>query len=479
VARRSGTDIVAENPAAEQQAVNRLRNRLLLVFLAATLAPLAATLWITTTLLDRSLSLATTNEVDELSRSLQVTGRALFTATQEALKVESAHLTPRVFRHGAVRWPEDVRQFFDGGEAERFQLAGEPQDRIDYLVRRGSDVYVYSKPIAGPGMKKLAGEYAKARALVEKARARDLRRGFFWTLVLAAAAIWAVCLVALTLVTSRITRPMEQLTAGLAELASGNLDARLAPRGHDEIGKAMWAFNDSAERLRQGQERLVHVTRLASWQTLARKMAHEVKNSLTPIRLTMEEILARRGERDERFLEQACQIVVDEVVTLEKRVRAFSQFAAEPPVQLAAIDVNALVEERICFLKNGHPSITYETRFDAGAKAIADEDLIKGVITNLLENAAEAAGSNGVVLGKTYAVNGKIAIEVHDSGPGLSENALGSLFEPTISFKKSGMGLGLSIARRSALMSGGDIESIEGELGGAAFRVTLPRANGN
>ena len=127
---------------------------------------------------------------------------------------------------------------------------------------------------------------------------------------------------------------MEQLTAGLGQLASGNLDARLQPQANDEIGQAMVAFNDTAERLRSGQERLVNVTRLASWQTLARKMAHEVKNSLTPIRLTMEEILARRGERDERFLEQASQIVVDEVVTLEKRVRAFSEFAAEPPVQL-------------------------------------------------------------------------------------------------------------------------------------------------
>lgn len=459
--------------------MNRLRNRLLLVFLAATLAPLAATLWITTTLLDRSLSMATTNEVDELSQSLQATGRGLYTATQDALKLDAAHTTPRVYQPPSNRWPEDVRQFFDTEEPERFQLAGESHDRIDYLVRRGPDVHVYSRPIAGPGMKKLAQEYATARDLVDKARARDLRRGFFWTLVLAAAAIWAVCLFALTLVTSRITRPMEQLTAGLAELASGNLNARLTPRGHDEIGEAMWAFNDTAERLRQGQERLVHVTRLASWQTLARKMAHEVKNSLTPIRLTMEEILARRGERDERFLEQACQIVVDEVVTLEKRVRAFSQFAAEPPVQLAAIDVNSLFEERICFLRNGHPEITYDTRFEGALKAIADEDLLKGVITNLLENAAEAAGSGGVVLGKTYAANGKVAIEVHDSGPGLSETARGSLFEPTISFKKSGMGLGLSIARRSALMSGGDIEAVEGELGGAAFRVTLPRANDN
>jgi two-component system nitrogen regulation sensor histidine kinase NtrY len=285
--------------------------------------------------------------VDEMSRALQATGRALFTATQDALRLESVHATPHIYRPPSTRWPEDVRQFFEGGVPERFQLAGESQDRIDYLVRRGSDVYVYSKAIAGPGMKTLAEEYTRARALVDRARARDLRRGFFWTLVLAAAAIWAICLFALTLVTGRIARPMEQLTAGLAELASGNLDARLEPRGHDEIGEAMWAFNDTAERLRQGQERLVHITRLSSWQSLARKMAHEVKNSLTPIRLTMEEILARRGDRDERFLEQACQIVVDEVVTLEKRVRAFSQFASEPPVQLAPIDVNSLLEESI------------------------------------------------------------------------------------------------------------------------------------
>jgi two-component system nitrogen regulation sensor histidine kinase NtrY len=455
--------------------VNRLRNRLLLVFLAATLAPLAATLWITTSLLDRSLSLATTNEVDELSTSLQETGRALFTTTRDALKLSSHREAPQIYKGPSTKWPDEVRQFAESGDSERFQLSGEKQDRIDYLIRRGAEVHQYSRAIAGPGMKELAEQYTKGRALVERARARDLRRGYFWTLVIAAAAICAVCLTVLTLVTSRITRPMEQLTAGLAELAAGNLDARLQPKGGDEIGQAMAAFNDTAERLRMGQERLVNVTRLASWQTLARKMAHEVKNSLTPIRLTMEEVLARRGERDERFLEQASQIVVDEVVTLEKRVRAFSQFASEPPVQLAAVDVKALIEERIRLLKNAHPDITYNTQFGTQDAAIADEDLLKGVVTNLLENAADAAGPGGVVLGKTYAANGKIAIEVHDSGPGLSGHARGSLFEPTISFKKSGMGLGLSIARKSAVISGGDIELIEGELGGAAFRVTLPR----
>ena len=456
--------------------MNRLRNRLLIVFLAATLAPLAATLWITTALLDHSLSRAATNEVDELSRSLETTGRALFAASKEALRLESSRLTPHIFREPDAGWPDEVRQFFSSGQRERFQLAGEGQNRIDYLVRRGPEVHVYSKLIAGPGMKQLSDRYAKARTLVQEARSRDMRRAYFWTMVIAAAGIWSCCLLVLTVVTSKITQPLEQLTAGLAQLASGNLNARLEPRGHDEVARAMTAFNDTAERLQKGQDRLVHVTRLASWQTLARKMAHEVKNSLTPIRLTMEEMLARRGERDERFLEQASQIVVDEVTTLEKRVRAFSQFASEPPVQLTPVDVNALLDERIRFLKTAHPEISYETMLQAGSPAVADEDLIKGVLTNLLENAADAAGPGGAVLGKTYCASDRIAIEVHDSGPGLSPQVRRTLFEPTITFKKSGMGLGLSIARKSAVMSGGDIEPIEGELGGAGFRVTLPLA---
>ena len=88
-----------------------------------------------------------------------------------------------------------------------------------------------------------------------------------------------------------------------------------------------------ADQLQQNRDRLVYLTQLASWQTLARKMAHEVKNSLTPIRLTVEEMLVRHGESDSAFIEQAAQIVVDEVESLERRVRAFSEFAAEPPVR--------------------------------------------------------------------------------------------------------------------------------------------------
>ena len=101
---------------------------------------------------------------------------------------------------------------------------------------------------------------------------------------------------------------------------------------------------------------------------------------------------------------------------------------------------------------------------------------MKGILSNLLENAAEAAGPGGTVLGMTGARDGKVIVEVHDSGPGLSPEARSRLFEPSISFKKHGMGLGLAISRRHALLAGGDLQVTEGRLGGAAFRLLLPAA---
>ena len=202
----------------------------------------------------------------------------------------------------------------------------------------------------------------------ERARARNLRRGYFWTLGIAAAAIWAVCLLVLTLV----TKPDHASLSNNSPPGWRNSRPAIWMRGCSrEVDDEIWQCDGGVQRYGGAAARGAGTAgpchSVASWQTLARKMAHEVKNSLTPIRLTMEEILARRGERDDRFLEQASQIVVDEVVTLEKRVRAFSQFASEPPVQLAPVDVNALVDERICFLRTAHPEITYKTQLDSNA----------------------------------------------------------------------------------------------------------------
>jgi C4-dicarboxylate-specific signal transduction histidine kinase len=99
---------------------------------------------------------------------------------------------------------------------------------------------------------------------------------------------------------------------------------------------------------------------------------------------------------------------------------------------------------------------------------------VKGVITNLLQNAAEAMAESGRILVVSGEKRGKVVVEVHDAGPGLTEDARRSLFEPTISFKEHGMGLGLSISRKNALLAGGDLLAVDSRLGGAAFRLVLP-----
>ncbi|HEY6344118.1 MAG TPA: HAMP domain-containing protein [Bryobacteraceae bacterium] len=456
--------------------MNRLRNRLILVFVLATFLPLCLTLWTTLNLLDLSRRVfdSPLAQLDDVSKSLETTGQKLYQQAREALRRDAAEgrIPPRRLK------PEQARAFWDSGAADQFELSGEGGEALDYYVRAGDEVLVYSRPIGVP-LNNLKGQYARARGAVEASATRDLRRGFGGTLVLVVAALWLAALAALILVAHRISRPVQKLTQGLGRVAAGDLSARVEFAGAGEIGEAVEAFNHMAAQLQHARARLIHLTRLATWQAVARKMAHELKNSLTPIRLTTEEIATRRGAADAAFLEQASQIVADEVNTLERRVRAFSEFASEPPVVPSEIDVNAMLEERVCLLKTAHPEVIYELRLSPDRpKAMADRDLIKGVLTNLLENAAEAARSGGLVMARTAVAGERLNVEVHDSGPGLSAQARSSLFEPSISFKQGGMGLGLSIAHRSALLCGGDLETLEGELGGAAFRLTLALSNG-
>ncbi len=470
--------------------MNRLRTRLIVAFLLATVLPLAATVWITTSLIDRSLGFATTGELDRLSRTLEETVRQFYQRERDALKqdVQAGRVTPTSYAAAdESRWPDTVRAFWASGEAERFGLSGTEGDHVEYLRRSDGDgpgfhgVQTFSRDLRGLRMEQLSSQLRQTRQLVESIEGRDLRRGFTLTLLLLLGAAWIISLAPLVLIAHRISKPIRELTEGLSDFAAGDWSRRVEtgrdpgtpPR--DEVGNAVDAFNRMADQLRQSRERLVHLTQIASWQTLARKTAHEVKNSLTPIRLTVEEMQARLQPADRTFLDQAVQIVVSEIDSLERRVRAFSDFSSEPPVNPEVLDVNALVTERVSLLRPAHPETTYDLKLDARApRVLAGADLVKGIVTNLLKNAAEAAGAGGSVLASTRASNGTVTIEVHDSGPGLSREAATTLFEPTITFKEHGMGLGLSIAKRHALLSGGDLALVEGQLGGAAFRVTLP-----
>jgi two-component system, NtrC family, nitrogen regulation sensor histidine kinase NtrY len=474
-------------------ALNRLRWKLVLVFLAATLLPLGATLWVSSALMQRSLAFVNTDDLARLSASLETVAREYYRQAREDLRADAAasRIEPdRLVAATGRAWPDPVREFLDSGEAERFVLSEPDGEELHYLVRHGGDVWHYSRRLDGVRMGDVTRLLHGARARAGALESRDLPRGFTIALLVAGAAIWALALAGVVFMSSRISAPIEQLTAGLSELSQGRFETRLAAKGDDEVGRAIHAFNDTAARLQENRSRLVYLTQVASWQMLARKMAHELKNSLTPIRLTVEEILARHPPSpavasagtpaaEPAFLQQAARIVADEVDSLERRVRAFSEFAAEPPNNPAALDLNVLLEERVQLLRVAHPEVTYRIERDAGPLVVwVDADQVKGILTNLLENAAEAAGAGGVVLALTGGQDRNAVVEVHDSGPGLSADARRMLFEPTISFKQHGMGLGLAISRKNALVAGGDLSAIEGRLRGAAFRLVVPQVGG-
>jgi len=459
--------------------LHRLRNRLLAAFLAATILPLAATLWITASLLERSLGYTTTAELDHLSQSLESTVREFYQRERDTLRDDAGagRVSPTSFSIDDTNtWPDSLREFWSSGESERFGLSGAGGNHIEYLLREENGVAVYTRQLGGIRMQALTEELRESRALVDSIEGRDLERGFTLTLVLLVTAVWLVALASLIYVASRITRPIQELAAGLADFAAGNMDRRLDSGRSDEVGQAIDAFNDMAGQLARSRERLVYLTRVASWQTLARKTAHELKNSLTPIRLTVEEMVARTPKADDAFMAQAGQIVVSEIDTLERRVRAFSEFSSEPSARPETIDLNACLEERVSLLRPNFADVHFDLRLDGAAPtAWAGPDQVRGILTNLLKNAAEAAGRGGRVLGLTASKGKDAIVEIHDSGSGLSQNVVEGLFEPMITFKKDGMGLGLSIARKNAMLSGGDIDVIEGRLGGAGFRVVLPR----
>jgi HAMP domain-containing protein len=319
--------------------MHRLRNRLIAAFLAATVLPLLATIWITATLLDRSLGYATTGELDRLSRTLEATVRQFYQREREALKQDAAagRAAPMLYPvAGASAWPEAVRAFWDSGEAERFGTFGSGGDHLEYLRRSDGSaglprgVAAYRRDLGGIRMDQMSAELRQTRQLVETAGTRDLRRGFTLTLLLLLGATWIAGMVPLIFIAHRVSRPIQQLTAALTDFAAGGETRRIdtgrdpVPGSRDEVGLAVDAFNRMADQLQQSRERLVHLTRMASWQSLARKTAHELKNSLTPIRLTVEEMQARQPPSDRVFMDQAVQIVVSEIESLERRVRAFS-----------------------------------------------------------------------------------------------------------------------------------------------------------
>ena len=198
--------------------MNRLRNRLIAVFVLATFVPLGLTLWVTQNLLERSFDLAPVKELDSLSTSLKDTGRVLYQQTRDALKrdAESGAIKPEHLK------PSEAQAFWDQGEAESFELAGNKEDRLDYYVRGNEEVLRYSRPI-GMSMSGLTQQYAGARKFMEQSGGPSIRRGFSSFLFFVVGAVWCLSLVTVIYLAHRVSEPVRKLTQGLKCVAAGDL----------------------------------------------------------------------------------------------------------------------------------------------------------------------------------------------------------------------------------------------------------------
>jgi len=281
----------------------------------------------------------------------------------------------------------------------------------------------------------------------------------------------------------RLTGPVEELARGAREVAAGNWNARVSVESRDELGELARAFNSMTQELIGQRDRLLQAERVAAWRELARRLAHELKNPLFPLQITIETLQRAKeqapGEFDEIFRESAATLLA-ELANLKSIVRRFSDFAKMPAPQLEAVDLNEIVRGAVRLfaaqLRSGErAAIEAEVECDPDLGAIqADPEQVTRALHNLILNAIDAMPEGGRLRLRTRRTETGAQLEVSDTGQGLTEEECERLFTPYYTTKRHGTGLGLAIVQSVVADHRGKI-SVESEPGrGTTFRIELP-----
>jgi two-component system, NtrC family, nitrogen regulation sensor histidine kinase NtrY len=282
---------------------------------------------------------------------------------------------------------------------------------------------------------------------------------------------------------ARITQPVTKLVNGAREVSAGNWSARVDLRSKDDIGQLATAFNHMTEQLVEQRDRLVQTERVAAWRELARRLAHELKNPLFPLQITVENLRRARAKDADDFdevFEESTDTLLAEIENLKGIIGRFSDFARMPKPELRPVDVNEVVHTVVRlfeaqFSAVGRPPITPELHLEANLPPIqADPLLLHRAIENLVLNAMDAMPSGGVLALATSSHEGTVLIEVADTGSGLTPEECERLFTPYYTTKTHGTGLGLAVVQSVISDHGGTI-AVQSEAGvGTTFRIELP-----
>jgi signal transduction histidine kinase len=281
---------------------------------------------------------------------------------------------------------------------------------------------------------------------------------------------------------ARVTRPMEQLAAAAQDVAGGNWDTRVDVPGDDEIAQLANSFNRMTAELLTQKERLVQAERVAAWRELARRLAHELKNPLFPLQLTVENLLRAREQSPEQFDEvfrESARTLLGEISNLKTIVGRFSEFSRMPQPHLQAVEVNELLRGVAQLFQaqlqaTGRAAIVCTLELEENMPPIsADPELLHRAISNLVLNAMDAMPSGGRLTLRSRSRDGRAIMEVADTGSGLTPEECARIFTPYYTSKQHGTGLGLAIVQSVVSDHGGTI-SVQSEPGrGTTFVIEL------
>ena len=282
-----------------------------------------------------------------------------------------------------------------------------------------------------------------------------------------------------------ISRPIRDLVTAFDAIAAGEADYSLQIRTHDEIQEVVMAFSRLQRLFELQRRRSMAAERVAAWREVARHVAHEVKNPLAPIRLTVENLLRARERAPERFdamFQEGMRTILEEVQQLSRMVGEFAEFARLPLPERRPVEISHLLD-RVVELYASEPGVEIRHRVDPRLPRVAlDEDQISRALKNVMGNAIDAVREtqhSGVQRSRCVEIEATVdgdsaQIVVSDDGPGLSDEAARRLFEPYFTTKAHGTGLGLALTYRIVIEHGGSIYAENRPEGGARVVMRVP-----
>jgi nitrogen fixation/metabolism regulation signal transduction histidine kinase len=496
-----------------------LRTRLIAALLALALLPTAVFTLFTLVELDRATQGWFRPGVDRALQSAQQVShtaltrmetQALSQASAWAREVPAARLDPagrariraglhdagldflQIYRRVDGRWkrleqvlPAGVLRIRDadlGGELDA-ALAGDGLVRSSRGALAGVARLDTTHALA-VGMSMPAGFFADVERVSEGRGAYsrlgvmvDVQRPLTWLLVAGLVLLLATLALFLAHALARpIARPLSELSAALDRVAGGDLQVRVAPRGARELRVLGTAFNAMTARLEETRTAMAAAEREAAWRDVARKLAHEFKNILTPLKLSLQlieaEVEAAPGARTDTGAN--LRAALDEVAQMARLADQFSQYARLPEPYLEPLDLAEVARAAA-----GRPMCEGVSVACAPGEPVpvrGDQVLLARAAHNLVLNACEASPAGATVEIAARREHGHAVLEVLDRGPGLPAGLADRLFEPYVSTKRRGSGLGLSLVQDIARQHGGTVSLEEREGGGACARLVLPLA---